>query len=114
MTRPRLLLDENLSPKLVRWLGTTFPDARHISEFGLTGGSDESIWQVAATEGFTIVSKDSDFYYRSLVRGTPPRVIWLRVGNRGTAAIAALLEVSVDAIVSFEAQDQSSVLVLTI
>lgn len=30
---------------------------------------------------FLLVSKDTDFYERSLVFGAPPKIIWLRTGN---------------------------------
>ena len=35
----------------------------------------------ARTNGFTIVSKDSDFQPRSLLYGHPPKIVWLRIGN---------------------------------
>jgi predicted nuclease of predicted toxin-antitoxin system len=38
-----------------------------------------------------VVSKDSDLRHVALVHGPPPKVIWLRVGNGPTAAVAALL-----------------------
>ncbi len=38
-----------------------------------------------------IVSKDSDFYERSIKLGAPPKVIWLRLGNCTTAAVEMLL-----------------------
>jgi predicted nuclease of predicted toxin-antitoxin system len=53
---------------------------------------DEEIWNCARDNGFGIVSKDSDFRERSYVGGYPPKVIWLDVGNAGTAAIAALFK----------------------
>ncbi|MGQ0595384.1 MAG: DUF5615 family PIN-like protein [Gammaproteobacteria bacterium] len=42
-----------------------------------------------------MVSKDNDFRQMSFVKGPPPKVIWLSVGNAGTDAIARLLETSV-------------------
>ena len=36
---------------------------------------------------FAIVSKDSDFREGSFAEGHPPKVIWLAVGNAGTAEI---------------------------
>jgi hypothetical protein len=42
-------------------------------------------------QGLLIVSKDTDFRERSYVEGFPPKIIWLDVGNAGTAAIAELL-----------------------
>jgi predicted nuclease of predicted toxin-antitoxin system len=38
------------------------------------------------------VSKDTDFYQRSLLYGAPPKVIWLRAGNAPTKEIPTLLK----------------------
>jgi predicted nuclease of predicted toxin-antitoxin system len=58
-----------------------WPLQRHVS-----GASPN-----ARTHGFVIASKDTDFRERVYVEGFPPKVIWLDVGNAGTAGIAALL-----------------------
>lgn len=49
------------------------------------------IWTHAASDGYLLTSKDTDFYQRSIAFGAPPKVIWLRVGNSPTSAIATLL-----------------------
>ena len=77
----KLLLDENLSPKLPRLLAALFPGSAHVRECGLLGKTDEDVWEYARANGFTIVSKDSDFQQRSLLYGHPPKLVWLRVGN---------------------------------
>ena len=77
----KLLFDENLSPKLPRLLATLFPDSAHARECGLLGLPDEDVWEYARANGFTIVSKDSDFQQRSLLYGHPPKIVWLRIGN---------------------------------
>ena len=77
----KLLFDENLSPKLPRLLAAFFPDSAHVRECGLLGHPDEDVWEYARANGFTIVSKDSDFQQRSLLYGHPPKIVWLRIGN---------------------------------
>ena len=46
---------------------------------------------VRQENGFAILSKNSDFYHFSMMRGAPPKVAWLRVGNDGTPAIVQLI-----------------------
>lgn len=87
----KLLFDENLSPKLVRRLTDLFPDSAHVHECGLGATDDGGIWQFAFDRGFAIVSKDLDFYDRSILRGSPPKLIWLRTGNCSTAEVERLL-----------------------
>src|SRR5687767_10560996 len=77
----KLLFDENLSPRLPQFLKETFPESRHVRDCALKGKTDREIWEYARREQFVIVSKDSDFLQRSLIHGTPPKVVWLRIGN---------------------------------
>ena len=46
----------------------------------------------ALRDGYTIISKDSDFHQMSLVRGFPPKVIFLKVGSCSTEVIISLFE----------------------
>jgi len=110
----RLLFDANVSHRLVRDLASEFAGSAHVREVGLRGAEDRQIWDHARTHGFTIVSKDTDFRERGYVDGFPPKVIWLDVGNAGTAAIAALLRHERERVQRFETQEEASVLILSI
>lgn len=77
----KLLFDENLSFRLVAALAEIYPESTHVREVGLLGADDLNVWNYAARHGFLLVSKDTDFYERSLVFGAPPKIIWLRTGN---------------------------------
>nr|WP_245549381.1 MULTISPECIES: DUF5615 family PIN-like protein [Methylomicrobium] len=48
---------------------------------GLGGGSDDEVWRHAKENDFVIISKDADFYERSMLHGHPPKGIWIRRGN---------------------------------
>ena len=87
----KLLLDENLSPSLARSVSDLYPGSTHVHECGLGSTDDSVIWDYAKTHGFTIVSKDSDLHDRSLLYGTPPKLIWLRTGNCTTTRLERLL-----------------------
>lgn len=52
---------------------------------------DDAVWDYAKVQGFAIVSKDSDFAERSFLYGSPPKVVWIRLGNCSTATIEQLL-----------------------
>jgi predicted nuclease of predicted toxin-antitoxin system len=77
----KLLFDENLSFRLTAALADIYPGSTHVREIGLLGADDLHVWNHAATHGFLLVSKDTDFYERSVMFGAPPKVIWLRIGN---------------------------------
>lgn len=110
----KLLFDENVSYKLVGSLADEFPGCAHVRDIGLRGADDGQIWNHARTWGFVIVSKDTDFRERSYVEGFPPKIIWLDVGNAGTAIIAELLRRERSRIERFEKQEETSLLILSI
>ncbi len=87
----KLLFDENLSPKLPHLLTTLFPGSVHVRRRGLLGHSDEEVWAYARDHACTVVSKDSDFQQRSLLYGSPPKLVWLRIGNCTRQQIVQLL-----------------------
>jgi predicted nuclease of predicted toxin-antitoxin system len=108
----KLLFDENLSPKLPSLLAALFPGAVHVRECGLRGAADEEVWEYARANGFTIISKDSDFQQRSLLYGHPPKVIWLRVGNCTSHHLVQLVTQHAVAIRALHTDPLGSVLVL--
>jgi predicted nuclease of predicted toxin-antitoxin system len=109
----KLLLDQNLSHRLVAQLAVEFSGSAHVRAVGLLNAADEAVWSYARTNGFVVLSKDSDFQQRALLYGHPPKVIWLRVGNIRTAAIAAFLRNRQADILAFAADPTESILVLS-
>jgi predicted nuclease of predicted toxin-antitoxin system len=110
----KLLFDENLSHNLVGILAREFPGCAHVRDSDLRAAKDEQVWDHARTRGLVIVSKDTDFRERSYLEGFPPKIIWLDVGNVGTAAIAELLRRERQRIEDFEQQEETSLLILSI
>lgn len=108
----KLLLDENLSPRLVDHLHSVFPGSEHVDAAGLRGQTDHRIWEYAQRHGFAIVSKDNDFRQLAFLYGPPPKVIWLAVGNAGNEAIARLLEERAGVIQGFLSVPEEGLLVL--
>ena len=108
----KLLFDENVSPQLTDLLRDDYPDSTHVRDVGLGGAPDARIWDHARDHGFTIVSKDDDFRQRSFLEGSPPKVVWLQVGNAATLKIAELLRREAERVRSFEAEPESALLIL--
>ncbi|MGB5135016.1 MAG: DUF5615 family PIN-like protein [Prochlorococcaceae cyanobacterium] len=108
----RLLFDENLSPRLSAALSDAFPDSAHVRDVRLKGATDQKIWEFAGKTGFTVVTKDDDFKGLSLLHGSPPKVIWLLVGNTSTAEILQCLLSNCPTIETFIAEPATSLLIL--
>jgi predicted nuclease of predicted toxin-antitoxin system len=97
--QPRLLFDQNLAPA-------------HVRDFGLQAVDDEAVWTHAAAHRWTIVTKDDDFRQRSVLRGAPPRVIWLRMGNCRTAEVEAVLRARQADVLAFARDAAAALLIL--
>lgn len=66
-------------------LDDLFPGSAHVHTLGLGSADDRVVFEHARNHGFCIVTKDSDFPDLALTQRQPPRILWLRVGNRSTA-----------------------------
>lgn len=108
----KLLLDENLSPRLVERLSDLYPDCAHVRKIGLERAPDEAVWNYARANAFTIVTQDADFGERSVLLDSPPKVIWLRRGNSATGEIETILRAQYEAVVAFHNDPQEAVLAL--
>lgn len=92
----RLLLDENLSPRVARMLQQAGHDAAHVTEVGLGNTDDAEILEAAAHDGLTIVTADTDFGALLAARGTSsPSVVMLRSSDHLTPDEQARLIVAV-------------------
>ena len=109
----KLLLDENLSDRIIHRIVDLYPNSEHVLTLGLTNTDDAMLWEYAKTNGFVIVSKDSDFHQRSLLYGHPPKFIYLRIGNSPTSKIIQVLRDNLDTLIQFESGETESILVLT-
>lgn len=58
----KLLLDENLSYRIVSALQDTYPDSTQVRLVGLERVDDHSIWQLAKKNDYVIVTKNDDFH----------------------------------------------------
>ena len=108
----KLLFDQNLSPNLPRLLADLFPHSMHVREIGLNNADDSAIWDYARQHGFIIVSKDSDFQFRSLLYGSPPKFVWLRAGNCSVKAVQDLLRHHAQSIMAFDTDAAQACLIL--
>ena len=86
-----LLFDQNISFRIISKIKDIFPNAKQVKDIGLVDRSDMEIWNFARNNNYCIVTFDSDFYDLSIVKGTPPKIVWLRTGNMTTNSIEELI-----------------------
>ncbi len=108
----KLLLDQNLSPRLCERLRDVWTEIVHVRAVGLAAADDSAVWAYARQQGFTIASKDGDFSGRSSLYGAPPKVIWLALGNCSTSEIERRLRRHRDEIEAFTTEPDATLLVI--
>ena len=109
----KLLLDENLSRRLVPALQAQFPGSSQVSLLGLEQSTDAQLCDHAAQHGFVICSKDDDFQRLVSARGYRPRLIHLAMGNTSNDAVLAALLGSADRLRQAFADPAAGVVVIT-
>lgn len=108
----KLLIDANLSPALCKSLRSNVTNVEHVRNLNLSSSSDETVWNIAKEKGWTIVSKDSDFYHRSLLSGSPPKIVWIRRGNCSTATVEQVISTNLEQIADFVSNSDEPCLIL--
>lgn len=87
----KLLLDENLSPRIVKHLLGGFPGSMHVRALGLGQSTDQVIWDYAKQHDYAVTTLDEDFYAHSEIYGGPPLIVWLKCGNQPNKVIVEKL-----------------------
>ena len=70
-----ILVDENLPKTMI--LGV---ECTHATELGQQK-TDTELWEYAKKNDLVILTKDTDFLDRIILLGSPPKVVWVRLGN---------------------------------
>lgn len=106
----KLLFDENLSYRVVQAVQKFFPGSIHVTDPFSKIKEDSDIFSFARDNQFTIVTFDEDFYDLQLIKGFPPKIIWLRFGNSSNLKVISKLLESREAIFSFLKDTEAGIL----
>jgi predicted nuclease of predicted toxin-antitoxin system len=106
----KLLLDQNLSFRLVPELSVMFPGSTQVNLIGKASDTDRTLWDYAKGHGFAIVTKDADFAELAAMNGHPPKVILLKFGNVTNDVVRSYLLHHLEAIEIFLAGADDGVL----
>lgn len=102
----KLLLDQNLSHRLVPSLQEAFPASSQVRLLDMDGAMDKAIWDYAQVHDFSIVTLDADFHEYSLLWSGPPLIVWLKCGNQPKKIVLEKLLVNKD-VIRHAAQDEN-------
>ena len=96
-----LLFDQNISFRIIKRIEDIFPRSISARELGFENPHDFEIWKFAKSNNYSIVTFDSDFIDLCNLKGFPPKIIWLRIGNTSTKNIAERIALERDRILDF-------------
>ncbi len=82
----KLLIDANLSYRLIKRLSPLFEEVLHVEQTGLPiPATDFDIWHWAKKNGYILIlTRDEDFAQLQNLKGHPPKIVILRIQNRTT------------------------------
>ena len=111
----KLLLDQNLSYRLLARVEIVFPGSSQIHRLGMEHADDAVIWSFAQENGFTIVRPRIPISMRGVwSRAFPPQaILWLKCGNVSTQRVQEILLRSMEAISTFIREGQAACLEIT-
>ncbi len=97
----KLLLDQNISFRITSKIQVLFPGSKQVRDLVLENSKDSFLWNYAKENNYFIVTFDGDFYDLGLIKGSSPKVIWLRLGNTSTQNIETVLRKNYNLIKTF-------------
>jgi predicted nuclease of predicted toxin-antitoxin system len=97
----KLLPDQNISFRIIDKIKDIFPGSRQVRNLGLENSKDSFLWTYAKENDYCIVTFDGDFFDMGIIKGSSPKVIWLRLGNTSTSNLEKVLRKNYDLIKTF-------------
>lgn len=98
----KVLIDQNISQRILPLLVHKFDTLNHIREIGLTNADDYEIFMFARANGYqAVITADEDFIKLINQFSQPPKIVWVRTGNCSTKVLSQLLTEKVQMIREF-------------
>lgn len=108
----KLLLDENLSRRIVPAIQARWPGSSQVALLGLERVSDSQLCEFAAAHGYTICSKDDDFHRLVAVRQYRPKLVHVALGNVSNDQVLGALLAAADDIDAVLADPETGVVIV--
>ena len=110
----KLLIDQNISKKIIESINDTFTDSIHVNSITPTVNSDEELWEYAIKNDFILLTTDSDFFNQSIVSEQSPKIILVQGEVITSNKMEWALRVNQVSIEQFIAEDPANCLTINI
>ena len=94
----RFVVDNQLPPRLSKFLEEVGHDSVHVAMVGMDTADDRALWAWAGREDRVVVSKDEDLLFLANRPGETGRLVWVRLGNCRREALLAAFSRSLGAV----------------
>ena len=102
----KFFVDTQLPPVLAKYLAEKQFDTIHTTDF--PDGhllQDREIVRIAIAENRIVITKDSDFLDNYLLKGAPPKILLLKLGNTSNQDLLHFIDLYLQQVIAqFEAQ----------
>jgi len=107
----KLLLDQNISFRVGKILRQQNLSIYHISDENLINKLDIEIFSYAKQNQYAaIVTKDDDFDAIVTLKGFPPKIIHLKIGNISNQETATIILIHLEKIIAFINNNEEAIL----
>ena len=108
----KLLFDENISYRIVKKILEIYPLSEHVTNVTPALRDDIAIFDYARKKGLIIVTFDEDFREIQSLAGSPPKIVWMRMGNTSTLNILSKIVSSEREIIELHENEEIGILEL--
>ena len=109
----KFFVDTQLPPSLAEFLRRRNFNATHVIDYPLGALiSDKEIIKIAKRENRIIITKDSDFFDNYILKGYPPAVLLLQLGNIKNNELFTLIDKRLKKIKSIFEEYEKSLIVM--
>ena len=110
----KLLIDQNISKRIIDSINDTFSDSIHVNSIADTTNTDNELWDYAIKNNFILVTTDSDFFNHCIVSEQSPKIILVQGEVITSNKMEWALRVNQVAIEQFIAEDPANCLTINI
>jgi len=110
----KLLIDQNISKRIIESIQDVFPKSIHITDLKLGDASDIEVWEYALKNNFVLISTDIDVVDRCVISDKAPKTLFVKGDFLTTTKMEWALRINEDIIRNFYSDAPETCLQITV
>ncbi len=108
----KLLIDQNISRRIIESINDIFSDSMHVNSMDSTTKTDIDLWDFAIKNEFCLVTTDSDYFNHCIISEESPKIIYVQGEVITSNKMEWTLRVNQEAIEQFITEDSANCLTI--